>query len=308
MNESVISTRGLTKYYGKRCVVDMLDLDVPRGSVFGFLGRNGSGKTTTIRMLLGLVEPTRGSATVLGYDSTRLPPAARARIGYLTESHPVYGWMSVAEHGRFQRSFYATWNDEIFAAVIAHFRLDPKAKAKDLSRGQRAGLCLAMTLAPEPELIVLDDPALGLDPVARHHLLEAMVYVTRKAGRTVFFSSHIIADVERVADRIAVMDRGVLRACCPVEMFRNRVRRFILSYEESPPRMSAHLPGILQVRRSERALAITLVWDAEGDATLAALRPARIQEVALALEDSFIDYVSERGQRETSLLGLGATP
>jgi len=193
----VIAIDHLTKFYGKREIITDLSLQVPRGSIYGFLGRNGMGKTTTIRIFLGLEDATRGSAKVFGLDSRNLPPEARARIGYLPEGHHVYGWMTVKECGQFQASYFPAWNQDIFETVLTHFRLTSKMKAGHLSRGQRAGLCLALTLAPEPELLVLDDPALGLDPVARRSLLQSMLYVTRKADRTIFFSSHLLSDVER---------------------------------------------------------------------------------------------------------------
>ena len=247
--ELVIETRGLTRYFGQKKAVDSVDLKVPRGCVYAFLGRNGSGKTTTIRMLLGLLEPTRGSASVLGHDSRTLPPEIRARIGYMSESHALYRWMRVRECGEFQRRFFPRWNDSIFRAVVEHFRLDPAAKAGELSRGERAGLSLALTLAPEPELLILDDPALGLDPVARRSLLESMVYVTRRADRTILFSSHLLSDVERVADYVGVLDRSVLRAQCPLEAFRGRVKQFVLHFPSKPPALSP-IRGLLHARRA----------------------------------------------------------
>src|ERR1035441_5097467 len=154
MNEqSVIRTQGLTRYFGARPAVYELNLEVPRGGVFALLGRNGSGKSTTIRMLLGLLEPTRGAGTILGYDIRKLPPEARARIGYLTEEHQLYDWMSVRACGDFQSRFYPAWNEKIFRGIIGHFGLRPNGLVKSLSRGERAGLCLALTLAPEPELL-----------------------------------------------------------------------------------------------------------------------------------------------------------
>ena len=145
-----IEARGLTRYFGGRCAVDGVSFRVPRGSAFAFIGRNGAGKTTTIRMLLGLLAPTRGSSPICGHDSATLPPEARARIGYMAEGHPVYGWMRVGQYARFQSGFYSRWNRDIFAAVIDHFSIDPRTRAGYLSHGQRAGLHLAMTLAIEP--------------------------------------------------------------------------------------------------------------------------------------------------------------
>ena len=296
--ENVIQTRGLTRYYGKRCVVDSLDLAVPRGCIFGFLGRNGAGKSTTIRMLLGLVTPTRGTASVLGHDSAHLPPEVRARIGYLAEGHHVYGWMSVRECGRFQSAFYPKWNDRIFQSVLGHFGLKPHARAGDLSRGERAGLCLALTLAPQPELLILDDPALGLDPVARRGLLQSMIYLTRNGDQTVFFSSHLLSDVERVADRIAVLDGSLLRADCTLETFRRRVRQYVLTFPGTPPGTLPPLPGLLQTFRAGREVTLTLASDdPDIERRLATLGAERIESVPLGLEDAFVSYLSDRGEK-----------
>ncbi len=298
MNDTVIETHGLTRYFGSRCVVDTLDLAVPRGCIFGFLGRNGAGKSTTIRMLLGLLPPSRGESSVLGFPSQALPPDARARIGYLAEGHHVYGWMTAAECGRFQSAFYPRWNAKIFQSVLGHFGLKPSAKAGDLSRGERAGLCLALTLAPQPELLVLDDPALGLDPVARRSLLQSMIYLTRRADQTVFFSSHLLSDVERVADRIAVLDGSLLRADCSLETFRAQVRQFVLTFPGPPPAVLPPLPGLLQTFRAGREITLTLAkYDRETPARLAALGAERIDPVPLGLEDAFVSYLSERGEK-----------
>jgi len=293
----VIQIDHLTKYYGTREIVSDLSLSVPKGTIYGFLGRNGMGKTTTIRIFLGLEDPTRGSTKVFGLDSRSLPPEARARIGYLPEGHHVYGWMTVKECGQFQASYFPAWNQDIFETVLTHFRLTSKMKAGHLSRGQRAGLCLALTLAPEPELLVLDDPALGLDPVARRSLLQSMLYVTRKADRTIFFSSHLLSDVERVADRIAVLDGKVLRADCSVETFRRQIRQFILKFRDAPP-PTPEIPGLLESFRSDREMALTVAnITPEIESRLEALQPASIEPVDLTLEDAFISYVGERGEK-----------
>jgi len=295
--QRVIQTRGLTRYFGQKCAVRDLNLDVPRGCVFAFLGRNGSGKTTTIRMLLGLLAPTRGTATVLGCDSRALTPEVRARIGYLTEEHQEYGWMSLREAADFQSAFYPRWNEKIFRGVIDHFGLKTRERIKDLSRGQRAGVCLALTLAPDPELLVLDDPALGLDPVARRSLVESMIYLTRRSDRTIFFSSHNLADVERVADYIAVLDYSVLRACCPLETFRTSVQEVRLRFSGALPALPK-IPGLLQAFRTEHELRVTCVhYDSTTEQALRNLSPESMEKLPLGLEDAFISYLGERGEK-----------
>ncbi|PTX93152.1 ABC transporter ATP-binding protein [Spartobacteria bacterium LR76] len=297
MSEYVIETQGLTKYFGKTCVVSELNLKVPKGSIFGFLGRNGAGKSTTIRMLLGLVEPSRGSAQVLGKDCWNLSPDDRASIGYLPEGHHVYGWMTIEECGKFQAAFYKHWNSSIFDAVLSHFRLDRKNRAGNLSRGQRAGLCLALVLAPEPELLILDDPALGLDPVARRSLIQSMLYVTRTTDRTILFSSHLLSDVERVADEIAVLDRGTLRASCKLETFRQHVRQFVIRHDGNEPPLP-DLPGLLQTFRTDTETSLTFANIGPAEIQrIQVLTGNRIEEVPLSLEDAFVTYVGERGAK-----------
>ena len=286
-----IQTQHLTRCFGAKRVVYDLNLAVPRGSIFGFLGRNGSGKTTTLRMVLGLLSPTWGSSTILGHDSQNLPPAVRARIGYLAEGHPVFGWMRVKDAKTFQSRFYPKWNDKLFDSVLEFFRVDPKTRARNMSRGERAGLCLAMTLAPEPDLLILDDPAIGLDPVARRSLLESMVFATRQADRTIIFSSHLLSDIERMADHIAVLDYSVLRAQCSLETFRSCVQQFVLSFPGNPPALPK-IRGVIQcIARGDRLRLTIANVTGETRAALQSMNPLSIEEVPINLEDAFVSYL-----------------
>jgi ABC-2 type transport system ATP-binding protein len=298
--DTVIRIDGLTRYFGDACAVDGATLNVPRGSVFALLGRNGSGKSTLIRMLLGLLAPTRGSATILGDDCRNIRPRTRGRIGYVAEGHPLIPWMRVRDLASFQRGFYPAWDQRTFDAITSHFGLSALARAANLSRGQRAGLSLALVLATRPELLVMDDPALGLDPVARRTLLEAMIIVARDAGHTIFLSSHELSDVERVADHIAIMDQSVVRVVAPVDAFRARLKRLLLSFTvDDPPRLPA-IPGLLQSRREGNELVLTFVDDEakrpEFDAAIASLGAGRVRELPLSLEDAVVAYLGHRDQ------------
>ncbi|MCC7145827.1 MAG: ABC transporter ATP-binding protein [Phycisphaeraceae bacterium] len=306
MSEAVIQFENLTHWYGKHCAVDQVSLAVPRGSVFALLGRNGSGKSTMIRALLGLQKPTRGRSRVFGEDSMDLAPQTRGRIGYLAEGHPLFGWMKVGEAERFERSFYDSWNERMFAAVVEHFRIGRKQRGKDLSRGQRAGLALALTLASEPEVLVLDDPAMGLDPVARQDFLESIVLTTRDSGRTVFFSSHILADVERVADHVAILDQGVLRVCCPMEVFRQKVRRVVATFKEGVPAGKLpDIPGLLYAVRCADELSLVAVERSGQKEAIWALGPAAVTEEPISLDEAVIAYLGEHGVRTSLLEKIG---
>jgi ABC-2 type transport system ATP-binding protein len=300
MAEDVITAKRLTRYFGSKCVLDEVSFAVPRGSVTAFLGRNGSGKTTTLRILLGLLAPTRGSTTILGHDSQQIPAAARGSIGYLAENHPLIPWMTVRQAGEFQAAFYSRWNQKIFDAVIDHFGLDSKARASTLSRGQRAGLALALTLAPEPELLILDDPALGLDPVARRALLESILVITRDANRTVLLSSHLLDDIERVADYLLILDRAVLRAACPVDEFRSRIAQYQLKFEGAGGAVPALpvIPGLLDSLRVGQVLRVTVANPpADLEEKLRAMGPREMASVPVDFAEAVTAYMSERRQR-----------
>ncbi len=292
-----IVTNGLTKWYGSKCVVKSLTLRVPEGCVYGFLGRNGAGKSTMIKMLTGMVHPDDGTASLLGQDVATLPPEMRQRIAYLAEGHPLYSWMTIDGLMRFNRPFYPAWNQGLFDQIIEHFQLDRQQKIKHLSKGQVAQVSLALGIAPEPELLILDDPTLGLDTVVRRDFLESLIQIIQKKGRTIFLSSHVLGDVERVADRIGVMVDGVLRVDCPTDEFKQSIRRVVLSFDSLPPAFSG-CDGLVASHVEERRLELVIVGFGDvHQALFAAMTPApkNIEVVELNLEDAFIEYT--RGSR-----------
>ncbi len=293
--EDAIRTWRLTKYYGRRRVVDSLDLRVPRGTVYGLLGRNGAGKSTTLKMLAGMVRPDSGRAELLGEEVDLLSPQTRARIAYLAEGHPLYTWMTVRQAVDFITSFYPTADRDIAFGILDHFGLSPRAKIGKLSKGQRAQVSLALAVAPDPELLILDDPTLGLDTNVRRDFLESMIQIIQRRGRTILFSSHVLGDVERVADRVGVMIDGVLRVDCPAEHFKRAVRKVVAEFGREPPPLPA-CPGLLgDWRVGTRRELVFVGYGPPQRAALEALGPMRVEVVEMNLEDAFIEYT--RGPR-----------
>jgi ABC-2 type transport system ATP-binding protein len=293
-----VETAGLTKWFGNKQAVDSLTLAIPRGSIYAFLGRNGSGKTTTIRMLLGFLRPNGGTSSVLGHDSRALTPALRGRIGYMAERHPLHHWMTVAQEEYFASSFFGDWDRKLFDSIVTYFGLSRSAKVTDLSPGERAGLSLAITMAPRPELLILDEPAAGLDPVARLALLEKLIGSTAEAGSTVLFSSHQLEDVERVATHAAVLHYSHLRAQGSVRALVESVRRYEVAF--APGMVPSELPrmaGLLASRRSGNGMTLTF----GGGARMPDLAGGHVvREMQLTLSEAVLAYLGAVAEKEES--------
>jgi ABC-2 type transport system ATP-binding protein len=290
-NTHAISTQRLTKYFGARCVVNRLNLRVPSGSIYGFVGRNGAGKSTTIKMLLGMIQPNYGAAELLGHEVATLPPEVRGRVAYLAEGHPLYAWMSVAEAVRFARAFHrARWNQAMLEEMLDRFRLPVRARVGRLSLGQRAHVALALAIAADPDLLILDDPTLGLDTVARSDFLAWSIRFIERQGRTILFSSHILSDVERVADRIGILVDGVLRVDCPTEHFKKSVRSVTLEFRTQSP-VFPPCEGLLSVSGVANRLELVIVnFGAEHRRIIESLSPLKWEVAELNLEDAFVAY------------------
>jgi ABC-2 type transport system ATP-binding protein len=302
--EDAIRTYRLTKHYGGRKAVDSLDLRVPRGSVYGLLGRNGAGKSTTLKMMTGMVRPDHGRVELLGEDVDSLSTATLARIAYLAEGHPLYTWMTIREAVAFTMSFYPAADRTFVDQVLDHFELAPKAKIGRLSRGQRAQVSLALAIAPDPELLILDDPTLGLDTNVRRDFLESMIQIIQRRGRTILFSSHVLGDVERVADRVGVMVDGVLRVDCPAEHFKRSVRKVVAEFGREPPTLPP-CPGLLSDWRvGTRRELVFVGYGPHQRAAVESLGPCRVEIVELNLEDAFIEY-TRRPRRSLGLFSGG---
>ncbi|HUE86160.1 MAG TPA: ABC transporter ATP-binding protein [Vicinamibacterales bacterium] len=220
MGEPVINVSELTRRFGARIALASVSLSIPRGGVYGLVGANGAGKTTLIKHLLGLLRAEGGSVRVFGLDPVADPVAVLSRIGYLSEDNDLPGWMRVDELLRYSRAFYPAWDDAYAEELRRTFALDPAAKITTLSRGQKARAGLLIALAHRPELLVLDEPSSGLDPIVRRDILGAVMRTLAGEGRTVLFSSHLLEEVEQVADHVTMIREGRIALSAPLEALR----------------------------------------------------------------------------------------
>jgi ABC-2 type transport system ATP-binding protein len=211
--EPVISITNLSRRFGSKAALHDVSLNVPRGCVFGLVGENGAGKTTLIKHILGLLRAEQGSVRIFGLDPVADPVAVLGRIGYLSEQPDLPDWMRVQEFIRYTQAFYPRWDPQYAERLREDFGLDPAARVRVLSKGQRAKLGLLAAQAHRPDLLLLDEPSSGLDPIVRRDILEAVIRTVSDEGRTVFFSSHLLEEIERVSDHVAMLHRGQLVLC-----------------------------------------------------------------------------------------------
>jgi ABC-2 type transport system ATP-binding protein len=242
--DSVIEIRNVSRRFGPKLALNDVSLAVPRGTVFGLVGANGAGKTTLIKHVLGLLQAETGSVGVFGRDPVRDPVGVLSRIGYLSEENDLPGWMRVEELLRYTRAFYPDWDDAYAEELRRDFALNPNDKLKNLSKGQRARAGLLIALAHRPDLLVLDEPSSGLDPIVRRDIVGAIIRTIADEGRTVLFSSHLLDEVERVSDHVAMIDHGRVVLCAELDDLKETHRRLTWHFEQalsSPP----SLPGAL---------------------------------------------------------------
>ena len=230
----IIELSQVTRRFGAQTALDSVSLSLARGAVYGLVGANGAGKTTLIRHVLGLLKAESGSVRVFGLDPVRDPVGVLSRIGYLSEENDLPGWMRVDELLRYTQAFYPRW-DEGYADELRHtFALDGAARIKTLSKGQKARAGLLIALAHRPELLLLDEPSSGLDPIVRRDILGAVIRTIAHEGRTVLFSSHLLDEVEEVADHVTMIDHGTIVLSAPLEEIKSshRVQGRVPSLDE----------------------------------------------------------------------------
>ena len=293
MSDSAVSVHNLRKAFGSHVVLEDVSFEVPRGQTFALLGRNGTGKTTMIRMLLGLLPPDSGTIRVAGCDPATDSLELRRRVGYLAEDQSMYDWMTAVELCRFLQPFYPRWNTQLADRYLDRFELPRHVRIERLSKGQTVKLGLAVALAHAPEVAILDDPALGLDPVSRKEFNRDLVEHLQAEGRTVIYSSHLLDEVEAVADVVAILDRGRIVRQGPTETLRDEVQRMILPQEIVRQRPAP--AGLLDARRHGEQFEIVVDGASRFRDELASAGHS-IQPTAMTLDDIFEAFVIGRPQ------------
>jgi len=289
MADYPIKIQNLAKFFDGRCVLDDISLNVPEGCIYGLLGRNGAGKTTIIRILLGLDFPTRGQTSLLNRNSCHLSAKTKTKIGYVAEGHNLIQNYKVDRLINLCKELSANWNDKFFNHLIETFRLPTDRKISQLSTGMRAQLNLALAMAIDPQLLILDDPTLGLDTVARRQFLELAIDLLSQDGRTILFSSHILSDVERIADRIGILSAGKLVVDCSLEELKNKVKKFRIIFTDTPPN-DLHLTEIINQTSADREMTVTIAnFSPQKMAVINTFKPTSVIEIPMTLEDIFIE-------------------
>jgi len=297
MMEYIITTESLTKQFGKKTALNNFDLKIPAGGIHAIIGANGAGKSTLFRILLGLEQPTSGSSNILGMNSEQLTPELRGRIGYVNEEHTLPTWMSVADVTKMQKNLYKNWQQSIYDNVIGNFDVQPEQKISGLSRGERAGLNLSMALAQAPEVLILDEPTLGLDVVAKQAFLEALMHTETDLNTTIIYCSHQMEEIERIAENLIIIESGEVKYSASPDDFCEKISYWIFNSESNKSQFEG-IDGLLSIKFIEEQYHLVIADKHSSDVNqeLAALGATDIINAPISL-DKAINAVLAKNHR-----------
>lgn len=308
MTESVIQIESLSRAFGARQALNDVSLSIPSGTVFGLVGENGAGKTTLLKHLLGLLKARAGSVRVFGLDPAANPAAVLSRIGYLSENREMPEWMRIDQLMHFQSAFYPDWDHGYATELVEMFELKTNQRIRTLSRGQLARVGLLLAIAHRPELLLLDEPSSGLDPVVRRDILAAIIRTVADEGRTVLFSSHLLDEVQRVSDHVAMLHQGSLLLCDPLETVLQQHSRWTIRLAE-PATAAPNIPGNIHCSGSDREWTV-LCHNGHGPTSdvrtwCGNARAEVIEQGSPSLEEIFVAQVSHSARQATVRSGGG---
>lgn len=292
MNEFCIYTDKLRKDYDSLIALAGINLRVRNGSIYGLLGRNGAGKTTTVKIILGLSHPTAGGGLVLGEELGKENLLVKARIGYVSEDRGLYGGWSVGQAAAFCRACYPNWDCQLEKKLMEIFELPVKAKISQLSQGMKGQLALVLAMGHCPELLVLDEPTNGLDPVIRQQFYSMLVEEVAARGQTVLLSTHNLQEVERVADTVGLLVAGRLILQEELDILRDAHLRVRIAFADAGEELLKSIPGVLSVARDGRGFVATVDGGQQTIARLQALPHTFFDTAGMSLEDIFLAYSS----------------
>ena len=301
MSRPAVVWEGVERRFGRTVALAGLDLAVEPGTVMGLIGRNGAGKTTALRLAHGVLFPDAGRVRVLGLDPVEDGLEVRTRVSLLTEESSLYPWMTVEEILRFGAGLHPHWDRDLADSLARRLDLETSAKISTLSRGTRAKVSLVLAVACRPQLLLLDDPTAGLDPLVRREVLEGVLEAVPSEGGAVVYASHLVHDVERVADHVAVLDRGHLRLHGALEGIKDRIRKVTAVFEGGAPE-GVSLPGKIDARADGRVLTVV----AEGvngdlDASLRSLGAREVEVEPISLEEILVACLRQGNDRDAEV-------
>jgi ABC-2 type transport system ATP-binding protein len=291
MSEAIVEIKNLVREFGNKRALDNVSMTIQAGTVMGLVGENGAGKTTIIKHVLGLLKAQQGTVSVFGLDPVSNPESVLSKIGYLSEEGDLPTWMKVHELMRYSAAFYPTWDEEYAQSLLGEFKLDPSAKLSKMSKGQRSRAGLLVAMAYRPQLLVLDEPSSGLDPIVRKDILGAIIRTIADDGRTVLFSSHLLGEVERVADQISIVKDGKILISDSLDFVKESHFRATLVFEKLQSQAPV-IPGSLTWVGSGREWNGIFIGDGKQLESIANGLGAKIVERAhLSLEEIFVAQV-----------------
>jgi len=297
MSDQIIMMNGIHKSFGKQEVLKEMNLSVPEGSIYAFLGRNGEGKSTSIRLMLNLLTPEAGTVRVFGQDVQRHEEQIKNKVGYVPETPHVYDWMTVEELMAFTSAFYRDWDRQRADELVRSLDIPRKKKVNELSTGTKAKVGLLLALSHNPKLLILDDCTSGLDALVRREISEHIVTLVEDGACTIFFSSHIITELERVADRVGLLKGGSLSFEMTMEELKEKTKKIYICLDNSDPGDIPNLysSSILRIKRDRDNLTIiTKEWNEEFKSALKGIKHRTFEVTPLDLEDIFVEYTREK--------------
>ncbi len=288
--EYVVECNHLTHYYGNKLVYKDLNFKIPKGSIFGLLGKNGTGKTTTINILNGFLTPTSGECLIFGENSQNLSPETKRRIGFLMEGHVQYSFMNIRQIEKFYSAFFPRWNKEIYWELMNKLEVSPNQKISRMSCGQRSQVALGLILAQDPDLLVLDDYSMGLDPGYRRLFLDYLTEYAKAEEKTIFVTSHIIQDLEKLIDYCVILDYSGILLSMPVQEFQQKFKQYRFRVEGSAPQLKKDeiVTNVEIIKNHVSLYSFKKAEEVQNYLNSLGIQYRDFQEVPMTLEDAFI--------------------